>query len=128
MDLSIFLAKALGIYLLIMGMAMVLNRTSVRAIVFDMTRNPSLLFLTGVMALIIGILMVLSHNLWVMDWRVLVTIMGWLSLIKGSARVLFPAPTSDLIQKWTENDKVYSATIYCVILIGILFIYWGLGW
>jgi hypothetical protein len=40
--------------------------------------------------LICGVLMVMGHNLWVADWRVLVTITGWATLLKSVALLLAP--------------------------------------
>jgi hypothetical protein len=39
---------------------------------------------------IIGLLIVVSHNIWVKDYRVVITIFGWLSLVKGIAYMAFP--------------------------------------
>jgi uncharacterized protein YjeT (DUF2065 family) len=34
--------------------------------------------------------MVNFHNIWIADWRILITLIGWLSVIKGVVRLLFP--------------------------------------
>ena len=40
-----------------------------------------MIFITGVLALIAGLAIVNAHNLWVPDWRVVVTVLGWLSVV-----------------------------------------------
>ena len=49
------------------------------------------MYLSGFLALIIGNLLVVSHNVWTADWRVIITIFGWLSLLKGVVRLFFPS-------------------------------------
>ena len=40
-----------------------------------------------------GLAIVLTHNVWVADWRVLITILGWLAAIGGAVRILAPQRT-----------------------------------
>jgi hypothetical protein len=40
--------------------------------------------------LICGVLMVMGHNLWVGDWRVIVTIVAWAVLIESIVLILAP--------------------------------------
>ena len=34
--------------------------------------------------------MVLVHNVWVADWRIVITLLAWLTLIKGIVRLNLP--------------------------------------
>ncbi len=42
---------------------------------------------------------VLTHNVWAVDWRVVITLLGWIMLSAGTARISLP----DLIQKIGET-------------------------
>jgi hypothetical protein len=48
-----------------------------------MFKNTALTYFMGFTAVIIGFLMMNYHNVWEKNWTVLITIMGWLALIKG---------------------------------------------
>jgi hypothetical protein len=37
-----------------------------------------------VLALLAGLAVVNAHNLWVLDWRLIVTILGWLLILRAS--------------------------------------------
>ena len=50
----------------------------------------------------LGIVVVRSHNLWVGDWRVIVTITGWGLLLKSIVVLLVPS-TIDRFAKWTDG-------------------------
>ncbi|MAG60088.1 hypothetical protein CMO96_04850 [Candidatus Woesebacteria bacterium] len=54
-------------------------------------KHSPAMYLSGFLALIIGNLLVVSHNVWTADWRVIITIFGWLSLLKGVVRLFFPS-------------------------------------
>jgi uncharacterized membrane protein HdeD (DUF308 family) len=54
------------------------------------TNMPQLIYLNGTLLLIAGIAIVRNHNLWVKDWRVLVTAMGWVAVFFGLLRMFFP--------------------------------------
>jgi hypothetical protein len=88
MDISTFLAKVMGLYLVIMAFVVMINKKTLFKAVKEYTQNSALLLLGGAFALILGLLVVVSHNLWVADWRVIVTIFGWLTLIKGFTLVM----------------------------------------
>ena len=52
--------------------------------------NHALVCLTGMINLVIGLLIVVSHNIWVAEWPVVVTIVGWVVLLQALMRIFFP--------------------------------------
>jgi hypothetical protein len=125
MDNSIFLAKAVGLYLVILSVGMIFDAARFRPLILEIIDNPPLLFLSGFIALILGIVLVLSHNLWVMDWRVLITLVAWSALIKGIVRVVFPQMAIDLSRKWVKNDMPYYISGGLCLVLGIFLLYHG---
>lgn len=89
MELSIFLAKAWGLYLLIIALAFLINK-NIFKILLRLFENEGAVFASGVFNLMVGILMVLSHNIWTPDWRVIITLFGWIALAKGIIRLFWP--------------------------------------
>ena len=73
MELSIFLAKVLGLYLIIVPAAVLLNRRHLARIIEEFCQSLALIVLSGFMALVLGLLVVVSHNIWSADWRVITT-------------------------------------------------------
>lgn len=125
MDISIFLAKALGLYLVIISISMLINVSRFTSILNDIIDNPSLLLFSGALALIFGILLVLTHNIWQFDWRVVITIIAWLSLIKGIIRVLFPQLSFGLIRYFSQNTTAYYLSGLISLLLGVFLCYFG---
>jgi len=48
---------------------------------------PPVVYLSGVLMFVAGLAIVRSHNLWVRDWTVLVTLVGWFFLVLGLIRM-----------------------------------------
>ena len=125
MEISIFLAKVLGIYLLVIGLSMLINGKTIKPLLINVINDPSLLFVTGFIALILGILLVVSHNIWVADWRIVITLVAWMALLKGIIRTACPQFALNASKKWIENSFNYNISMILVLLIGLFLSYHG---
>ena len=113
MELSIFLAKVIGIWSLVSGISLIKNTKYIRNFVRKIVNEQLSLWIGGLLALIIGALLVVSHNIWV-GWPMIITIIGWLSLIKGIFYMVFPEKIKDLI-KWYL--KILNFSMFGVIYL-----------
>jgi hypothetical protein len=94
--LTIFLGRFIGLSCLLMCAVLVARpRTSLEAI-SAMMESPGLVLITGIFTMGGGAAMVVGHNVWSGGvLPVAVTLLGWLTLIKGIA--LMAAPPRALI-------------------------------
>ncbi|MBI2786132.1 MAG: hypothetical protein HYX60_07460 [Legionella longbeachae] len=126
--ITYFLASLLGWYFVIMGLLLISRRDIVVNAMRDLIGQPALMLFVGVITLMIGLLMVLSHNIWVMSWPVIITIFAWLILIGGVVRLFFP---DTVFKIWEKTiDKPVKLIIWGIItlLIGLFLlyhVYWG---
>ena len=90
MQTSIFLAKLLGPIWLVLGIALATHRATYAAMAVEWVESRPLVYLAGVVALAIGLALVLTHNVWVADWRVIITLFGWMATLAGVVRLMFP--------------------------------------
>ena len=90
MDRSKFLSKVIGLYLIIVSAAILTNMQQFITQVNNLVNNAPLMFMTGFCTTIIGLLMVVSHNIWQLSWRFIITFIAWVTLIKGVSIVLYP--------------------------------------
>lgn len=125
MVLSIFLAKTIGLYLIIISAAFIINANELKPMMLDMLKSPSLLLFSSILALVLGILIVVSHNIWVMDWRVIITLLGWLTLLKGVIRLFYPEFFMKKATKCVENKAYYNIMMLIILLIGLTLLYFG---
>lgn len=126
MQISIFLAKIIGLYLVIVSFAVFLNAKLIKNIVATLPENPAfpfLILLSGVITLILGLLMVLSHNLWARNWTVIITLMSWLVLISGIIRMVFPQVVIAISKRM--KLKGIMGTAVCSLFLGAYLTYQG---
>ena len=76
MATSIFLAKLIGPLALALGFGVLFNRDAVRAVLDEFIHNRAILFLAGLITFPAGLAIVLTHNVWVADWPVIITLRG----------------------------------------------------
>lgn len=124
MDISIFLAKFLGLYFLISGLLMLVRYESLREAVDDFVKFPGLLLLAGFFTLILGILLILFHNVWVMSWPVLITILAWIIFLQGVVRLFFADKVRTMIKSFQERGN-YKMVGIVMSLIGLFLLYHG---
>jgi hypothetical protein len=125
MQTSIFLARLLGPLLLLTGAGIVLNPKSFRTIAGDVVRSVTLVYLFGFMDLAAGLAIVLTHNVWVASWRVLITLIGWLLLIRGAVRIVAPEIIMSYAAKVIRNKQVIPAAGAVVGVLGLVLCYFG---
>jgi hypothetical protein len=65
--------------------------------------------------LILGLISVLLHNIWVANWHVLVTIFGWLTLIKGILVIAWP----ELCRNTKYETRILTNRIALVIVAAL---------
>ena len=122
-DAQIFQVFSL-VYLAI-GIGIVINGEFYKGMFEDFIERPAVLYLGGVTALVIGYLIVTFHNVWAADLSVIITVLGWLALIKGVLILVKPklmvAMTKSLVEK--KNFMKFEAIV--AIVIGLVFA--GLG-
>jgi hypothetical protein len=85
---STFIARILGPVLIVIGLGLLLQTESFRAMGVEFLKSGALIYFSGLITIAVGLAILNVHNLWVRDWRVIITIFGWLSLIGGIFRIL----------------------------------------
>lgn len=86
---SIFLGQVFGWYLVIASLMMLLKHKQIKLIAEEFLSSRALILLSGLLILPFGLMAVITHNLWTNDWRVLITILSWLVLLKAIIRLFY---------------------------------------
>ena len=125
MQTSLFLARLMGPFFLLVGLGVLFNRAAVRSVVDEISRNRALVFFGGVITFPAGLAIVLTHNVWVADWPVLITVLGWLATVSGAVRLLAPQDAIKFGRRVYDqpNGPVIAAGIW--IAIGAVLCFFG---
>ena len=123
MVLANYLAEIWGISIIIISLVLLVKEKYLKNILASI-ENDGNLFLWGFISLVIGLAMVLSYNVWDKNWQVIITILGWLALLKGLALLFLP----EMVKKYTkkiENAPFLPYVLFILIFIGLAITYFG---
>ena len=125
MEISLLLAQIMGLYLMLEGLTILTRRKFVLNIVNDISNNKALMFVTGAMVFILGLLVVLNHNIWEATWRVVPTIIGWGMVIKGALIFFVPGVMMDKAKKFAKNRNLAVLAGVVALAVGAYLAYVG---
>ena len=123
---TIYLSKLFGLYFILVALPMMIHKQAVVNMVTGLFRDPAMMFMLGLLTLAAGMAMVLAHNIWSGGAPpVVVTILGWLTLIKGFMFLfLFSEDAAGLyLGMFHYNQLFYFYMAICLVL-GI-YLTWG---
>ncbi len=125
MDTSVFVAKIFGLCYLIIGIGFMFNRKIFQQLMEDFCKNVIVAIYGGIFSLVIGVVLILTHNIWVANWTVMITIIGWLAFIKGIWLIVFPNTVSKFMQAYKKNEKMLIVHAAAAIIFGAVFTFFG---
>jgi hypothetical protein len=122
-----FLSRLIGLYLILISLAMVVHKQATVELLTSFVRNTPLLFLTGVIAVAAGLAIVLGHNVWSGGAPpVIVTLTGWLMLIKGvSLLFLSPEGTYQFYFVGLHYERLFYLYTAIPLVLGVYLTYAG---
>lgn len=122
MEISLFLAKFWGWYMLIFFFILSLNPVRIKQIFADL-KDEKFQILVAFIAIVVGLLNILFHNVWEPNWRFLITLLGWAALFVGLGLFLFPVSTTRKLE--IINVKLVQAIYFFLFLLGIFLLNMG---
>ncbi|MGD2278557.1 MAG: hypothetical protein PVH45_00500 [Candidatus Omnitrophota bacterium] len=125
MNASLFIARIFGLYMVIIASVMLARPGHMKRFIEEFSRNTGVLLLSGIFALFFGLAVILTHNVWAWNWTVLITIIGWIGLIKGIWLITFPDSVGKL-SEFYAGAKIFPVVhLTIALLLGIYLTYMG---
>jgi hypothetical protein len=90
MENSRVLAKVIGPLLIILAVGVFLNLETYQHLFAEFCKSAALCYLGGFVALLLGLIILQFHNVWEPRWPVVITILGWIMVVKGVVIIVFP--------------------------------------
>lgn len=94
--MTIWIAKFLGPVILVVSVPMVLSPGRLEQTTTRFLEDSPLILVSGVLAMVAGLAIVNSHNVWVWGWPVIVTLFGWALVLGGAFRIVAPGVVQDV--------------------------------
>jgi uncharacterized membrane protein len=88
---SLVIAQVLGPMYVVVAIGLMVNSSLYRTLFEAFVETPAAAYVSGLFALIFGLVILAFHYTWAADWTLVITLMGWLGFLKGCALIVFPA-------------------------------------
>lgn len=127
MTLTIYLAKVIGLALIIMGAAIMLRRDYFVPVFATFARERLTRIVMSFIELIAGLALIVGHNVWSPLPAAIITLFGWMATIEAAAYMLLPDET---IEKWVAIFNVpawYLGGGIFSIVVGVYLAGFGFG-
>lgn len=117
MDRSLFLARLMGPTFVAVALGMLTNLGMYESMITEALHPGVLFYLSGLLSLLAGLAIINLHNRWRADWRVIITVLGWLMTIGGIMRIVLPQVAIAV------GSTIYggrASTIVAALIVGTL--------
>lgn len=128
MPLTIFLAQVFGLYMIIVGLAIIANRKHIMLAVAALVEERLAQLMAGIMALLMGLFLVNLHNDWSTMPAAVVSLICWTIFVKGLLYLFIPEPSLSKLVRKLNQRKWYMIDGVIAVLVGIYLAGFGYGW
>ena len=125
MRTSLTIARLIGPVLTVIGLGLLINNAAYREIVRQFTGSYLYMYISGVLVLLAGLAILNAHNVWSRDWRVIITVIGWMATIAGVLRLLLPDMVRRVGGGMFVSEKPVFITGAIWVAIGLFLCYSG---
>jgi hypothetical protein len=108
------IAGLIGPTFIAIAAGMLFNLGSFPLLSEQISRDTGLIFVSGILLFIAGLAILRTHNIWV-GWPVVVTVLGWLAVLGGLLRMIFPTRLAAIAAE--IGGSTGSAIVGAVVLL-----------
>ena len=121
---TVFLARLIGMYFLLIALTFSAHKQQT-LIAFDaIVHSQDIVLVTGIVALAVGLALVIGHNRWSGGApAIIVTIVGWILLIRSVLVLLLPPDVVGLVYDMLGIDRYFSVYMVVIGVIGLYLIW-----
>ncbi|MBC6974774.1 hypothetical protein H9I32_20995 [Bacillus sp. Xin] len=112
MTISTFLGLFWGWLILIVSGILFLRPSVLRELKRLVVEDRGSGIMYGFLSIFLGLSTVILHHVWELNWQGFVTLIGWLSLLKGIYIIAYPEPS----KKTDFEVRVFSTRIVLAII------------
>jgi hypothetical protein len=118
MTLTAYVAQLLGVYLVLSGVLMIVREQAMMLLVPKFVDTPPFLYFLGSLRVLIGLAIVLAHNMWIGTLGTVIYVVGWLTILRGIAMLVLPVETERKILAAFSRCNVWYTTAIVAIVLG----------
>ena len=82
--------------------------------IIQYTEDRTITISTGYITFLLGLVTVVAHGVWVPDWRIAITILGWITFLKGFTKIAFPMHVNKQAQMFKGQQIIWGFVIFLI--------------
>lgn len=107
--------QLLGLVMITFGLGMIREPQTVRKLFEEFEKQYGIVFLSGILALVVGYLMVLVRPI-----NFFVTLIGWMAMVKGCLMLIAPAKIQVMCKTISKDKKAFPVYGWVIMTFGLL--------
>lgn len=123
--MTTFFAQLVGLFFVIAGFSIAFKRKMFLTILHEIFQIRALSYLFGVILLAFGLFLVIKHNIWTGSRSIVITILGWYTLVEALIYLFLSQEHLMKILAWVENKKIYYIVALAHIVLGGFLVHMG---
>jgi uncharacterized protein YjeT (DUF2065 family) len=124
---SLFLAQVFGIVIAAFALTGLARPQAIRDAMRDFDHESFARLVVGCIAIALGTVIVLTHNIWAWDYRGIITLIGWTALIKGVSYIVAPKQAVSLTKAMVKTPQHLKMFLFACLVVGGYLAYKGFG-
>lgn len=125
METSVLLAKLIGFTALAMGASMALRRKMLLSIFHELSQSRALSYILGTLMFVMGLLIILNHNIWSPGFPFLITVLGYFVLLEATAYLFVSKKFLEKYFAQINDKKVYYLIAIGYLVLGFFMLFKG---
>ncbi|MEN6385430.1 MAG: hypothetical protein ABFD79_09540 [Phycisphaerales bacterium] len=117
-DAQIF--QLIGIVYISVAIGIFTAREFYNKVASEFLNNPPVYYIGGLIAIVAGFLLVSFHNIWVKDWALIITIIGWIALLKGILLIALPKAMITFSRRFIGMTNIITVWAVVALILGAL--------
>lgn len=128
MELSYFLAQLMGLSLAIFSAIGIIRPRIIGDAIKKFDTNPLTTLFFGFAGIVIGLSVILSHNIWEFSWLGVITLFGWAALAKGVLYLIAPNVLLGFGKTVYKNAFNIRSVLVVGLIVGLYLAWQGFGY
>ncbi len=112
------LAQVMGPVIAAAGIGLLLHPKFGKTMMKDFEEHEGFTYFTGMIIMILGLIVILNHNIWELSAVGLVTLIGWSSFLKGALFLIIPNFIFKFSRSIIENTGVMKFAMFVWLVAG----------
>ena len=124
MLVSNFLAALWGTFFVIVPLSLLIKPERIQEWI-SVIEKSVIAYISGIVCFILGTATIMMNNVWEKDWKTLVTVLGWLAVLRGIMFIFWTEESIRFCQKIKDKNWI-QYVVFAVLIVGLASTYFGL--